>query len=500
MTEEKKPDDIPEEEPQEPLQEEEPAQEEEAQPKLKELTPGARVRLNDCFTHATRMASLSSYDYDYANSLFSECVILDPNNIEYIESFLNNLRKKYKDNKKGSRKSSPSRAPFKKAVQKKELLDVLRRGIETLAVNPWDATVLRPLAEACEVLGCVDLELRLLKMAQSAKPKDPEINKHCALTLGRLKQFDQAIACWHKVEAVRKTDREPQDMISALSVAKARQQAGISDDMDDSANISLARGTGVSADVKVPKKEEGRKMIPLTKRQVLERAIAEDPSDIENYAKLSDMLIKEARFADARRVLDRGAGCAEKTDLQDHETIEDAQMRLAKAHWKSTSQTAQMKKTEKLKEMAEQRRETSIQLELEIFQRRAENRPDDLRVMYEYGLRLKQVGQYAEAVKFFQKSRSLPKRKVLSTYELGQCCRLLKQYAQALKCFEATIQIAEEDPPTLRDSLYWSGVILAAMKDYEKAESHLATLVEMKSDYKDVKARLDKVRLMRNNQ
>ena len=68
------------------------------------LTPAARQRLQQLFDHATRSAEKK--DHDYANDLFTQCVVGDPGNIVYLQSFLANLQNKYKNNKKGSKLGS----------------------------------------------------------------------------------------------------------------------------------------------------------------------------------------------------------------------------------------------------------------------------------------------------------------------------------------------------------------------------------------------------------
>ena len=64
------------------------------------------------------------------------------------------------------------------------------------------------MAEACEALEYREAELRYLKMALEANPKDPEVNRHCAKSLQRTGLFDQAIVCWHRVEEALKDDVE----------------------------------------------------------------------------------------------------------------------------------------------------------------------------------------------------------------------------------------------------------------------------------------------------
>ena len=48
--------------------------------KLPELTPAMNRRLKSCFDHGKRMTSQDKPDFDYANTMFTECIIKDPAN------------------------------------------------------------------------------------------------------------------------------------------------------------------------------------------------------------------------------------------------------------------------------------------------------------------------------------------------------------------------------------------------------------------------------------
>ena len=65
------------------------------------LSAAMRQRLQKVFEHAQRCSE--KHDFEYANKLFSQCVVEDPGNLVYLQNFLANLQKKHSDNKKGGR-------------------------------------------------------------------------------------------------------------------------------------------------------------------------------------------------------------------------------------------------------------------------------------------------------------------------------------------------------------------------------------------------------------
>ena len=167
------------------------------------LSVAARKRLQQCFDRGKELTTRESPDFDYAHTMFAECVNNDPSNLEYVEAMLSNLQKKYKNNKKGATfRGFGGRGPFKKAVQAENSEEIFRLGLELLKTNPWDVPTLRDIANACEANHFNEVELRYLKNALDAKPKDVEVNKHCGESLARMGQFDQAIACWNRIHSM----------------------------------------------------------------------------------------------------------------------------------------------------------------------------------------------------------------------------------------------------------------------------------------------------------
>ena len=108
----------------------------------------------------------------------------------------------------------------KKAAAKKDWAEVLKHGPEQLKTNPWDVPTLRAMAYACEAHAYNEVELRYLKNALDANPKDVEVNRHCALSLARMGQFDQAIACWHRIAESKRDYAEAQERMRQLNAAR----------------------------------------------------------------------------------------------------------------------------------------------------------------------------------------------------------------------------------------------------------------------------------------
>jgi tetratricopeptide (TPR) repeat protein len=184
-----------------------------------------RQRLAECFQRGRHLATVEK-DYEYAHAMFAECVAQDPANLEYVEALLANSKAMFRGDKKNARhlmRLSGERE-LKKTVVDKDWPNVLRLGIDVLKGDPWHVATLRKMAEACEALHYNEVELAYLKQALDAAPKNADVNRHCARSLARMGQFDQAIACWHRVEEITRGDREATEMISKLAEEKMQWQ------------------------------------------------------------------------------------------------------------------------------------------------------------------------------------------------------------------------------------------------------------------------------------
>ena len=274
-----------------------------------------RVRAHACYERGRQLAAAN--DYDYAHAMLAESVDLAPGELAYVEAMLDNLRSKFSGRKK--RTGGKLSRPLKAAMNNREWPKVLRLGIGALANNPWQVATLHAMARACEELHYNDVELAYLKEALDANPADKTVNRHCAHSLARMGQLDQAIACWHRVEQISSGDQEAAEMIVRLVDAKLRSSSSGSakqDSMQHKSRTENSRRYGVdrrtSASVQASLKPR------LTPEQTLEQAIRDEPADASNYLRLADIYGDRGHFERAEQVLRKGARkCAQQSALQD---------------------------------------------------------------------------------------------------------------------------------------------------------------------------------------
>jgi tetratricopeptide (TPR) repeat protein len=272
-------------------------------------------RLVECYRRGLQLMQVDK-NYDYAHTMFAECVVHDPANLTYVETLLKNLRTKFpKPSKRSSLLIRRDYKAVRQACEQKNWSKVRLLGLDLLKENPWDIATLRSLAIASANSHHNEVELVYLKQALDTNPRDLTVNRHCAQSLARLGQFDQAIACWHRLEVLRPGDKEAARMIAYLAEEKLKYPSG----RPPVASASTSTTTEpASRDDVYEEQESAMPQITLNSRQLLQRAIADDPYDVSNYLKLADLFSHQNDLQEAENIITQGLSvCSENLMLKD---------------------------------------------------------------------------------------------------------------------------------------------------------------------------------------
>jgi tetratricopeptide (TPR) repeat protein len=450
------------------------AQPVESQPSRRDpLTPAKRKRLQKIFEHAGKQ--LAQENYDYASELFEQCVLGDPSNLIYVQNYIGNLQKKYNNNKTGSKlaqfKERGSRSAAKKALGHGEWDEVIKHGLKVLAVNPWDVPTLTAMATASENSGDDEVELYYLKCALDANPKDPNVNRQCAHALAARAQFDQAIACWHRVEQIRPGDEEAQHQIARLAVEKTIVKGGY-DDKDEAKKLAGDR----KAQPQLAQRE-------LSAEERLQQKIDQGSAELSHYLELAQFHINKEEYQSAEEVFAK----AYEVSGGDPDVRE---------RWQDTELRHLRQKIARTKD--EQERKTYIrqfhEKDLLVHQERCERYPHNLSFRFDLGLRYQKMGQYNEAIREYQQARNDPGRKGRCMLQLGQCFEAINQQRLAMTHYESAIkEIPDREEEHKKDALYRAAKLAMALDDLDAAEAHLTHLAELDFAYRDVSAKLDAI-------
>jgi tetratricopeptide (TPR) repeat protein len=490
------------------------------------ISPSQRKQLQRCFERAKEVLRQEKPDHDYAHNLFSQCVLTDPSNLEYVESMLDNLQRKYNNNKRGSRLMGfGGRGPFKKAVAAQDWEQVFQLGLELLQTNPWDVTTLRALAQACQANHFNEVELRYLKNALDVNRKDLEVNRHCAESLARMGQFDQAIACWHRIEELDKGNVDARRKISELTLAKARGLPGVEVTATTKSGAKTGASTGAKPGSPAPAASQGTASSSTAAQPVpapagrnpavelpepskgaakpgepaldvsqCEAAVQRDPTNPEAYVHLAEAYTQAQRYRDAIPALKRALDAAGGNNLEIRYRLEEAQIRMVRAQVAIAEERAAAEATSEAHDLVRRFRSELNRQELQVVAARCDRFPGDMSLRYELGIRLKREANYREALKAFEAARSVADLRASATLEMGECFQYLKQYSNAMKCYQSAAAAAARASEPHKVALYRAAVLAMALKHPEAASQYLTDLVALDPGFRDAAARLDKLR------
>jgi tetratricopeptide (TPR) repeat protein len=486
---------------------------------LKLISPTLRKRLQKYFGFGTQKQKEG--DYDYAHAMFGQCVVADPANSVYVESMLNNLIAKYRGQKKKPKVRS-NRSHFKKSVAEKDWMAVLKQGPDLLEQNPSDVPTLRGLAEACAALRHLDerfndIELRYLRTALGANPKDLDVNKHCAESLARMGQFDQAIACWHRIEELSANKEYAQERISELTVLKNMRANGLLDEgsphpVGGSTNGGMPSGSTTDSAIRgdsekgdSEKVAAGPKKAPAKQVTIasLEQEVAENPAEVDNYLALARLYEAKDELVDAERVL-RRASAVSGNDLKVSERLEGIQVRRARKQLAIAEAQQEANPSDDHRELVQRMKVELNRLELGIYNSRSERYPDQMTYRFELAVCLKRAGNFREAAKTFEEASAEKRLLPACTLQRGECLQQLRQYQEAMGCYLKAAAAVDNSGDTKNAdieklALYRAGVLAMGLKDQHQARQLFQQLAAKDSGFRDVNARLDKLKNMGDN-
>ncbi|HUT10355.1 MAG TPA: hypothetical protein VMY42_07660 [Thermoguttaceae bacterium] len=448
-----------------------------------------RDRLLKQFEHGRKQVTQGQHDY--ATDLFTQCVLGDPLNLEYVQAYVGNLQKKYGNNRTGRKMAQfferGARAAVKKALVAKDWDEVIKQGLKVLTVNPWDKAALLAMATATEKKGNLEIPQHYLKWARTAAPDDPDINKACALSAASVHQFDGAIAMWHKVAQARPDDDEPQRAIASLTVQKTVALGGFREDEEGKIVDSHAQTKEQALETEADDEED------LSPEEKLRQKIEADPKSIAGYIELAQFFIHKGDYEKAEKVYaDAYKASGGNEDVREH--WEDIQLRRVRMKMIEADKQGE-------KELARKLRKDLIEKELDVYKGRCERMPNSLALKYQLGYRYQLAGQANEAIKQYQHARNDPRHKGDCMLRLGECFQKIKQNRLAMTHYEMAIaEIADREEESKKRALYLAGRMALFLKDVDKAEQYLTQLAGMDFTYRDVSDLLAKISKLRERE
>jgi tetratricopeptide (TPR) repeat protein len=449
-------------------------------PSFGSLSPADQRRLMQCYRTGMQAAA----NVQYAIDMFAQCVLGDPGNPVFLHHFLQALRRKFGGKKAGSLTAlfSGGARGLKKLAASAQWRDVLKQGVEALQANPGDQACLLAMAEAAGNLMWPDVQGMYLKAALEADPTDAEVNRQCAKYAAGQGHFDQAIECWRRVSRVKGLTEEAERAIAQLSVDKT---ISAGQGMIGRGGTKPAAGQNATA--------------PADPIAALKQRIQQQPTDVDAYLELADLLERDGTIEEAEKVMAKALAVS-GNDLKVREHAEDRQLRWARHKVMIAERRVQEQDTPEHRTTLERLRANQLKQEIDVYAARCERYPENITWKYELAMRLKAAGNFTEAIRGFQEVLGDARRKGAVALELGECFQKIKQYQLAMKNYQLAIEtLTDRETDLKKRALYRAGVLATGLNDVDTAQKHLSTLAGLDFGYRDVAERLDKLGPARDN-
>lgn len=440
---------------------------------MQEISPQVRARLQKCFEYGNQKMQLA--DYNYAIEMFASCVCGDPSNILYMNSLVVCLQKKFGGQKKKSAfgfvKSAKKSVPSKT----KDLKTTIEEGVEKLKKDPWDAQAFVSMGLACLAEELDDAGLAYLKHAVLAAPDDAEINRVAALELGERHLYDDALACWGRVDKLRPNDPEAGKMISDLMLEKTVKR--------------FNEAPKKEQEEEAKKAEEGPK---LSFEDQCEKRLRKNPEDRSAFVDLADHFYQKGNM---RKVEDACKRALKVFPDDDYFYPQLLEVQKIRARDELTKIKAQYEKSpsDALKNKFAQQKQLMEERSLELIQYRIKKSPNECGPHFDLGSLYMSKGEYKEAIKEFQTAKADAAIAGKCLFALAQCFQHIKQYRLALTHYDQAIVALPKDGEEIKKALYYGARLSLGLEDYRKADDYANQLAAIDFSYKDVGELLDKI-------
>lgn len=453
------------------------------------MSSETRARLaGDCFKRGTE--AMGKKNWDYAISMYRQAAGLVPNNLLFRQTLRGCEEKKYGDNGKGASMASMRlmtvHGRLKKAHYSKDWQSIDQAAEDGLAINPWDSSLNAALGEAAKNLGWSEVGVFAYERAVRGDRLNKDYNRSLAELLEERGEFERAIECWKRVLEADKLDSQARTKIMQLEAKHTLVRGGY---QDADSTRELMEDHRVAQILKTGEKVDGPGQSP---EEDLRRAIRKDPTNKDNYLKLSDMLSRTGKQEEAeetlRQALDVSGG-----DLNIRERLDEVQLdRMRTAVELAREKAAKPDANQETKENYTLLQRELLRREIEIFASLVERYPADAKRKFDLATRYMKIEKLDEAIPLFQQARNDQRLKGQALLNLGKCFAAKKEYPLAKRQLEQAIteiKVTDNQEQYL-EMYYFLGRVNEKLQEKEGAIASYQEVLAVNYNYKDTRARL----------
>lgn len=440
----------------------------------------------------TALDLMAAGQHDQASEICAECVAADPADLEFVDAFLRCLEHKVADTTPAEEGGDGSSNGLQRARQATQWEVIRREGPAFLLSHPHDVPTLRALAEASVAAGEYDIELRYLEFAAHVSPQGVELNRHRAKSLMRYGKFDDALACWARVQDASPEDAEAGAMLAQLTIEQSRQRHGL-ESSDGRTLAALVRPNPTVAEPglkpivyqdermvrEILRQADANKRTPV---QQLEVALRDHTSNPDLYLKLASLYMEKGREYDAEKLLAKAKELCD--DPRVAEYWEDVTMVRLDRKLGAAVNHLDVDDSQPSQAAVGDARKARDRFQTEVFLNRCKREPENPALRFELGLRHKQSGKTREAYECFVAALADEPHKALAACEMAACLEQSGKIVDALQYYRIAAEAAQPDQMECKKrALYQASALAAGMRLRRLARRYLERLQRIDPDH-----------------
>ncbi|MCD4830585.1 MAG: hypothetical protein K8R02_02110 [Anaerohalosphaeraceae bacterium] len=458
---------------------------------LEDTTDMGLEKAKPFFSRAGDVAATDNFDY--AIDMFIEGLKRAPDALELGHKPLRH-NALVRQGKKGKK---PSIIDKVKHARGKDPLENMLNAEYLLAKDPDNLNYAEQMLKAAIAGDYNDTALWIANLIFEANKASDKPSLQTFLLLKdsytKMEQYSQAVNACGWATKIRPDDAALADELRDLSANLAVQNGKYDQDGDFTKSIKDR-----DSQQKLQAQQGTIKSIDFRQGQIEETKIKVEanPSQ-QNILKLADLLAELGNSqSDEEAIGLLENQYASSRDFTYKRRAGEINLRSLRRHIRKAKAAAEAKPTDSdAKNRFKKATKALFAAELTHYKLCLESYPTDLKLKYEYGVRLMRNQKYDQAIPFLQDSRKEPRHKINAMNKIGLCFFMKGWFNDAIDTFAEAIESYEiKDNDTAKDLRY---NLARAYEQQGKSEDALAIyskLAQLDFGFKDVRARIDRLR------
>jgi len=443
----------------------------------------------DCWKKGSE--AMAKENWDYAIEMFGKSVSLVPDNLLYRQTLRGVERKKYADNGSGAKMAglrlTKVRARIKAGRLKKNWGAIDRAAEDGLKINPWDSSLLFELGVAARERGFSEVATDAMRTAVANNSKNKDFARELAELLEARGDYNEAAKIWQRLAKLDPLDTH----------ARTKSMQVLTDNVIDRGGYESAESTrDTMADDEIAKRLKtgggGNADGPGQSEEAdLVHAVRREPESIENRLRLGSHYRKNGKLEEAAATIQEALEIS-GGDPSIRESLEDVELDQLRKNLTLAKDSASRDDDQDQNNVRAINTEL-IRREIEIFSKRVDRYPNDLKLKFELGSRFVRVKNYVQAIPLFQVCVKDSRLATGALTSLGKCFIAEKKGKLAKRQFEKAAESVDQldEPDLYKEVHYWLARLLEEDGDQSSAEHHYTEVLAVDYEYKDALSRME---------